>query len=195
MYKKQMLVQRIVSYLVLAAAALVFIYSLGLVTDLHYNNFAYYAEDPDFPVFEGAEIYKEIQPFNSQLTACGLVLILSAVAILVFGAHSRRKYYIGNYITIVLNAALSIGVSIFGIINVVKYRALYDLIDFEALEMWQKLLSSHYSISPFWFDIGYYVFGFVILVAVISLLSLAFKVYVMREEAKLLDGSKEVNNG
>lgn len=190
-----MLVQRIVGYLVLAAAALVFIYSLGLVTDLHYNNFFYYSENPDSPVFEGAEIYREIQPFNSQLTACGLVLILSAVANLIFGAHTRRKYYIGNYITICLNAALSVGVSVFGIINVIKYRALYDQIDFEALKMWQELLKKHYSISPFWFDAGYYVFGFVILVAIISLLSLAFKVYVMREEAKLLEGGKEVNNG
>ena len=191
MYKKQMLIQRIVSYVVLAAAALVFIYSLGLVTDLHYNNFAYYSEN-NVPKFEGAEIYLNIQPFNKQLTTCGLVLILSAIACFIFGSHSRRKYYIGNYITIVLNAVLSVAVSVFGIINVIEYKAQYLKIDFEALEEWQGLLKKPYSISSFWFDSGYYVFTFVIIVAVISLLSLAFKIYVMREEKKLLDGSKEV---
>ena len=195
MYKKQMLVQRIICYVVLAAAALVFIYSLGLVTDLHYNNFAYYSENPERPKFEGAEIYREIQPFNSQLTAAGIVLILSAVLLFVFSTHSRRRYYIGNYITIALNAVLSIGVAIFGVVNVIKYREMYFRIDFEELERWQGILRKPYSISPFWFDIGFYVFGFVILATLLSLCSLAFKVYVMRGEKKLLAGSEEVTNG
>ena len=46
-----MLVEKIVCFAVLAAAVLVFIYSLGLVTDLHYNNFAYYAEKVGKPKF------------------------------------------------------------------------------------------------------------------------------------------------
>lgn len=187
-----MLVQRIVCYALLAAAALVFIYSLGLVTDLHYNNFAYYSQNPERPTFEGALLYREIQPFNKQLTTCGLVLLLSAISVFVFGSHSRRRYYIGNYITIGLNAALSIGVSIFGILNVIKYKQQYMQIDFETLEKWQNILKKPYSISPFWFDAGFYVFGFVILIALLSLASLAFKIAVMRGEKKLLDGSKEV---
>ena len=195
MYKKQMLIQRIVCYAVLAAAALVFIYSLGLVTDLHYNNFAYYSQNPAKPKFEGALLFREIQPFNKELTTCGIALMLSAVAMFVFGTHKRRKYYIGNYITVALNAVLSLAVSVFGIINVIKYKAEYLKIDFETLEKLQSQMKKHYSISPFWFDAGYFVFGFVILVTLVSLLSLAFKVYVMREEAKLLDGSKEVKNG
>ena len=186
MYKKQMLVQKIVCYAILAAAALVFVYSLGLVTDLHYNNFAYYAENPEYPVFEGAEIYNEIQPFNRQLTAAGLTLITSALLVFVFGAQKRRKYYVGNYITIGLNAALTIGVSVWGILNVIKYKAMYYEIDFEALEKWQNLLKKPFDISPFWFNAGFYVFGAAILVAVLSLLSLAFKVLVMRSERKLL---------
>ena len=195
MYKKQMLTQRVISYVVLAASALVFIYSLGLVTDLHYNNFFYYSENINSPVFEGAEIYREIQPFNKQLTVCGLVLIVTSLLTFVFGSHSRRKYYIGNYITIVLNAILSVGVAIFGIVNVIKYRAMYFQIDFESLEMWQGLLQKDYSISSFWFDIGFYVFGFAILASVLGLLSLAFKIYVMRGEKKLLAQSEEVANG
>ena len=187
MYKKQMLTQKIVCYVLLVAAALVFIYSLGLVTDLHYNKFSYYAENPERPKFEGANIYNEIQPFNQQLTTAGLVLILSSVLVFVSGAHKRRKYYVGNYITIGLNSALTIGVSVWGIRNVRIYRQMYNNIDFEKLEKLQGMYKNDYDISPFWFDAGYYVFGFAILVAVLSLLNLVFKVLVMRGERKLLE--------
>lgn len=186
MYKKQMLFQKIVCYVVLAAAALVFLYSLGLVTDLHYNNFAYYAEDPEYPAFDGAEIYNEIQPFNKQLTAAGLVLILSAVLVFIFGSHKRRKYYVGNYITIGLNSALIIAVSVWGILNVIKYKEMYYLIDFEKLEWYQNILKKPYDISPFWFNAGFVVFGVAIFAAVLGLLNLVFKVLVMCSERKLL---------
>ena len=45
MYKKQMILQRIVCYVMLIAAALVFVYSLGIMTDMYDSKFAYYAED------------------------------------------------------------------------------------------------------------------------------------------------------
>lgn len=187
MYKKQMLTQKIVSFVILAAAVLVFIYSLGLVTDLHYNNFAYYSENPEKPRFEGANIYNEIQPFNKQLTTVGLFLILSSLLLFVFGTHKRRKYYVGNYIAIGLNSALMIGSSVWGIQNVIIYRQMYDTIDFAKLEKYQTLLQKDYNISPFWFDAGYYVFGFAIFAAVLGILNLVFKVLVMRGERKLLE--------
>ena len=187
MYKKQMLVQRIVCFAILAAAALVFIYSLGLVTDLHYNNFAYYAEDPRYPAFEGANIYNEIQPFNRNLTTAGIFMILSAVLVFVFGSHKRRKYYVGNYVTIALNSILTIGVSVWGIVNVIKYKEMYYQIDFEALKFWQETLTLPYDISPFWFNAGFYVFGIAIFAAVLGILNLVFKVLVMKSEKQLLE--------
>ena len=182
-----MIVQKIVCYVVLAAAALVFIYSLGLVTDLHYNNFAYYSENPKYPVFEGAEIYSEIQPFNKQLTAVGIVLILSSLLIFVFGSHKRRKYYVGNYVAIGINSALAIGASIWGIVNVAKYKEMYYKIDFEMLKYYQEMLKKPYDISDFWFNAGFYVFAFAIFASVLSILNLVFKVLVMRGERKLLE--------
>ena len=44
MYKKQMILQRIVCYIVLVAAALVFVYSLGLLTDMYEMKLDYHAE-------------------------------------------------------------------------------------------------------------------------------------------------------
>ena len=63
MYKKQMTLQRIVCYALLIAAALVFVYSLGLVTDL-YDSLFNYADATKKKYVEGAEIYYNIQPFN-----------------------------------------------------------------------------------------------------------------------------------
>lgn len=188
MYKKQMLIQKIICFAVLAAAVLVFIYSLGLVTDLHYNKFAYYSQDPNNPKFEGANLYRDIQPFNKQLTKAGLILILSSVLVFIFGSHKRRKYYVGNYVAIGLNSALTIAVSVWGIQNVAKYREVYYTIDFEKLEEMQEMLQLPYDISPFWFNIGFVVFGVAIGTAVLSILNVAFKIYVMRGERKLLRG-------
>ena len=49
------------------------------------------------------------------------------------------------------------------------------------------LLRKAYDISPFWFDIGYVVFGIAIFAAVLSILNLIFKVMVMRGERRLLE--------
>ena len=186
MYKKQMTLQRIVCYALLIASAIVFVYSLGLATDL-YDSLFPYADATKRKYVEGADIYYNIQPFNKQLTGAGIALILSAVSLFVFNTHKRRKYYVGNYITIGLNSALTIGVSVWGIRNVRIYRQMYNNIDFEKLEKLQGMYKNDYDISPFWFDAGYYVFGFAILVAVLSLLNLVFKVLVMRGERKLLE--------
>ena len=106
--------------------------------------------------------------------------------VFVFGSHKRRKYYVGNYVAIGLNSALTVGVSVWGIRNVMIYREMYDKIDFAALEKYQKMLKMSYDISPFWFDAGYYVFGIAIAVAVLSILNLVFKILVMRGERQLL---------
>lgn len=190
MYKTQMIIQKIVCFAVLAAAVLVFVYSLGMVTDLHYNNLTLYSEDPEsFLYVEGTDIYLKIQPFNKELTAAGLYLILSALLLFIFGSHKRRRYYIGNYAATGINSALTVGVSVWGIRNVALYKEMYNDIDFERLSELQKMFSvdsKPYEPTTFWFDIGFVVFGIAIAVAVLSLISVGFKIYVMCAERKLL---------
>ena len=130
MYKKQMILQRITSFLLLAAAVLVFVYSLGIMTDLYDSLYLISSyEETSRNYVEGAIIYREMQPFNKQLTTAGIVLILSAVSLFVFRAHDRRKYYIANYITIGVNAVANLVVSIWAMINVVKYKAEFLALD------------------------------------------------------------------
>ena len=192
MYKKQMTLQRITSYLLLAAAVLVFVYSLGIMTDL-YDSLYYISsiKETSKNYVEGAMIYHEMQPFNRQLTAAGIVLILSAVSLFVFKTHDRRKYYIANYITIGINAVLNVAVSIWALINVFAYKAQFLAIDFELLFKVAKIYKRNATDSTFWFDASGVVFGVLLFATLLSLGNLVFKIIVMRAERKLIEEGKE----
>lgn len=199
MYKKQMILQRVVCYLGLVAAALVFIYSLGLLTGLYENGFAYYAEayykdNTVTPAIAGTEVYYQMQAFNKELTSAGIVMILLAVAQFVFRNHLRRKYYIANYITVGVNVVANIAISVWALSNIFTYKAQYLLVDFtnERLQMYAELFKYNAEPNVFWFDISMFVFGFVILITVANVLNLIWKVIMMNAEKKLLKEGKEV---
>ena len=193
MYKKQMTLQRIVCYALLIAAVVVFIYSLGLVTDL-YDSLLIYADTGDKRKYvEGADIYYNIQPFNKQLTGAAISLILSAVSLFVFNTHKRRKYYVGNYVTVALNAAMNVGVTVWALINVMAFRAQYLLIDFAKLAELADEYDTNYIESTRWFDASVPVFTVLIVVTLVSIANLVFKVLLMRSERQLLEeGAQEV---
>lgn len=192
MYKKQMTLQRITSFILLAAAVLVFVYSLGIMTNLH-DTLALvstYAESSRNYV-KGATIFLEMQPFNRELTTAGIILILTAVALFVFRSNDRRKYYIANYITIGINAVANVAVSIWALINVFAYKAQYLQIDFEKLKTVAEKYDVLYNKSTFWFDASIAVFGFVFLATALSIANLVFKIILMRAEKKLIEEGKE----
>lgn len=185
MYKKQMTLQRIVCYALLISAALVFIYSLGLVTDL-YELYQYSDPTNKRKYVEGAEIYQTIQPFNKQLTGVGIALILSAVSLFVFNTHKRRKYYVGNYVTVALNAVLNVGVSVWALINVMAFKAQYLLIDFAKLAEQAEIYDTKYIESTLWFDIAIPVFALLLIITLVSIANLVFKIMLMKGERELI---------
>ena len=192
MYKKQMTLQRITSFILLAAAVLVFVYSLGIMTDLYDSLYlASSYKEGHRNYVEGASIYLEMQPFNRELTTAGIILIISAVALFVFRSNDRRKYYIANYITIGVNAVANIAVSIWALINVFAYKAQFLLVDFEKLAKIAKTYKINYTESTFWFDASVVVFGFVFLATALSIVNLVWKIILMRAEKKLIEEGKE----
>ena len=78
MYKKQMSLQRIVCLLSIIASAVVFIYSLGMMTDLFdmLYNMIPDPEDLDTARVAGARIYYDMQGFNRTLLRGSIGLIL-----------------------------------------------------------------------------------------------------------------------
>lgn len=192
MYKRQMILQRIASYLMLGAAALVFIYSLGLVTDLYDNNFSFYAQNLKRPKVAGTEIYYYIQDFNRALTGSGIVLILLALAQFVVQNHARRKYYIANYITVGVNAVAAVGVSVWALSNIFSYKAQYLQIDFDELAAEAAKYSFDWYISTFWFDISIFVFAILLIAVVVNVVNAFWKRSLMKAEQKLIEEGKEV---
>ena len=192
MYKKQMTLQRIVCYLQLIASALVFVYSLGLMTDLYDNKLNYYAENIESPMIAGTEVYYHMQGFNQQFTKVGIILILLAVSSFVFQNHARRKYYIANYITVIANTVAAVAASVWAVNNIFTYKAQYLMIDFEELKEYAEMFGFGYTDSLFWFDVCPYVFGFLLVIAALNVINLIWKVSLMSAEKKLLAAGKEV---
>lgn len=193
MYKKQMILQRIVCYAMLVAAALVFIYSLGILTDMYECKFAYYAENYEKvpPKVAGTEIYYIMQGFNRDLTSCGIVLILLAVTQFVFQNHARRKYYIANYITVVVNTVATVVASVWALGEISTYREQYLKIDFAAMKERAEMMKFPYTESTFWFDISSVVFGFLLIATAFNVINLVMKMVVMNAEKKLIEAGKE----
>ena len=194
MYRKQMKFQKLICFLLLVASALVFVYSLGLSTDLHDSLKNTMRDDYDHHITDvyGAWIYYDIQPFNHNLTTAAIILILVSVVLFVFNNHSRRKYYLANYITTGLSSAANIGISVWAIINIMSFREQYvTTVDFEALKIYCEEWNSYYTDSTFWFDISFVVFGILIVFTALNIFNAIWKFKLMKEEARLIEEGLE----
>ena len=196
MYKKQMTFQRVVCLLSIVASVIVFLYSLGMMTDL-YDMLYTMIPDPtdlDSAKVAGARIYYDMQDFNRMLLRLSIGLILLSCALFITNTHSRRKYYIGNYVTVGLNVAANIGVAIWAHLQVAAYKLQFlNTVDFAQLEKRLKSKPGVFTTSTFWFDIHWFVFGFALLVVCLLILNAIWKRSVMKDERRLLEEGKAVS--
>ncbi len=198
MYKKQMLFQKIMCMLALIAAALVFVYSLGMSTDL-YDALARTILYPDYDLEQtsvaGSRVYYDMFAFNKTFTKVSIGLILVAVLLFITNTNVRRKYYSGNYISTGLFTVSSIGVAVWAIPQIMDYKSQYQQkVDFEALKAFSEDWGTLY-IGPedtFWFDISYAVFGFLILTAVLLVINMILKILVMKAEQNAIGKGRSV---
>lgn len=194
MYKKQMLFQRIVCMAVLVASALVFVYSLGLLTDL-YDSLYLTIRDPanlEMTSVRGSRIYYDMQPFNSSLTKVGIGLILVSLVLFLMNTHSRRKYYIGNFFAVALSVVCNTAATVWAVIQISAYRAQFLQMDFEALKNHSEMWKTPYVDSTFWFDAGYAVFGILMVATALLVVNMILKLNVMKDEKRLIGSRKEV---
>lgn len=194
MYKKQMAFQRIVCMAVLIASALVFVYSLGLMTDLYDSLYSTMMdpEDLESTTVQGSIIYYDMQPFNSALTKVSIGLILVSLGLFIMNTHSRRKYYIGNYVSVALSVAANVGAAGWIMTKIAAYRRQFLAIDFEALQFHAELWGTFYTESTFWFDIAYVVCGILLVTTALLVVNLILKLIMMKEEKRLIGSRKEV---
>ena len=189
-----MLFQRIVCMAVLVASALIFVYSLGLVTDL-YDSLYLTIRDPanlEMTTVQGSRIVSEIQSFNSSLTRVSIGLILVSLVLFLMNTHSRRKYYIGNFVAVALSVVCNVAATVWGVMQISAYKAQFLQMDFEALKAHAEMWKTLYTESTFWFDAGYVVFGILMAATVLLVVNLFLKLNVMKDEKRLIGSRKEV---
>ena len=189
MYRKQLTLQKILCFAAIVAGALVFLYALGLMTDM-YDSLYYTMMDPSNPDdtwVPGSQIYYHMQPFNRQLLNVSIGLILLSCLLFITGTHSRRRYYVGNVISTALFAGAGVAASVWIHGEIESFRAEYLQISFADLEFFADMMGTAYIESTFWFDIHWAVCGLVVLVAALLLINLALKFSLMRAEKKLID--------
>ncbi|MBR4360315.1 MAG: hypothetical protein IKP32_06815 [Clostridia bacterium] len=199
MYKKQMKLQKLLCILSIAASALVFLYSLGIMTDLFdmlYNMMPDHANIDNDRIGGGARIYYDMQDFNHQLLWVGIILILISCSLLLTNTHTRRKYYISNYISIGLTFAANVCAAVWGHVQIAGYKQTYlSTIDFTELErqLTRRRVGDLFTSSTFWFDIHYFVFVVPLIVSILLVLNLIWKIRLMNDERSLLEQGKAVS--
>ena len=195
MYKKQMTAQRVICLLSIIASVIVFLYSLGLMTDLYDSLYPtmlnpYDLTDTDVP---GSIIYYDMQPFNRALLRVSIGLILLSCLLFITNTNVRRKYYVGNYAAVGLNVAANICTAVWAHGQLTAFKAQFLKRDFDALQFHAELWETPYIDSTFWFDAHYAVFAITLAVAALLILNTIWKMKLMKEEKQLLKAGKAVS--
>jgi hypothetical protein len=195
MYKKQLRFQKFACLFAIIAAAVSFVYALGIMTDLYDSLYATMMNPNDLTQTSvpGSIIYYDMQPFNKSFVNASIVLILTAAFLFVSNTNIRRKYYISNYIATAVHAVATVGVAVWSHLQISAFKVQYlTTVDFEALKAFSELWGKPYIESTFWFDVHFFVSGLAIVSAAVLVYNLIWKVRMMREENALLEGGKEV---
>lgn len=194
MYKKQIKCQKILCIAAIIACALTFLYALGLMTDLYdalYSTMRnpYDLTETDVP---GSILYYMMQDFNKALLKYSIALILLACLLFLTQTHVRRKYYIGNYVSVGLYSVATVAYTVWAHAYIEGYKAAFlTQVDFTALEKHAKMWKTAYIDSTFWFDAHYAVYAILLVVTVLLLLNLIWKVRLMKAEQRLIAAGKE----
>lgn len=197
MYKKQMTLQRVLCILAVAAGALVFIYALGYMTDTYDM---IYALRESYKTDEIREFLADMDSFNGTLVRVGIGLILCSLTLLLTNTHTRRKYYIGNYAATGLNVCAATAAAVWAHNNISAFKARYlsGIIDFEVVKSWADRSArnggiSVYTDSTFWFDVHWFIFGLLLVTAVLLIVNVILKILLMRDESRILATGKAVS--
>lgn len=180
--RKQVKIEKIICFIMLAASVACFIFALGLTTDIYNLLFV-----EDFDV-EGYELYYDIQPFNKNLVQMCIISIVLSVFLFITKTHSRRKYYISNYIIIGVIFVFNIVLAVWGISQISYYKEWFlTNVDFEGWEFVTTIIGNiKYTESTFWLDASTVTLVLLIIVSVIMVLNLTWKIMLMKYEDNIL---------
>ena len=160
MYKKQLTLQKILCFLALVSSVVIFLYALGIMTDLYDTLYSTMRNPADLNQTDvpGSIVYYNMQGWNGYFLHWSIALIL--LACLLF------------------------------ITNTELFKVRWQQVDFEALRAHADLWKTAYTESTFWFDIHYAVFALSVIVSVGLIVCAIWKVRLMKEEKQLIAAGK-----
>ncbi|MBR5287206.1 MAG: hypothetical protein IKU34_01280 [Clostridia bacterium] len=194
MYRRQMIGQKILCFAAIAASAIVFLYALGLMTDL-YDSLYYTMMDPSNPMdtwVQGSWIYYDMQPFNQALLRYAIALVLLSCLLFITGTHKRRRYYIGNAVSTFAFCSAGVALAAWSHTQLEMYKAQFLQVNFEELAFFSEMMDTPYIDSTFWFDAHIAVYALLLVVCALLVVNFFLKHSLMRQEARLIEEGKKV---
>ncbi len=189
MYRKQMKLQKVLCLALLIICALIFVYSLGIMTDLYDSLYSTFRRGKTS--VDGAEVYMDMQGFDRDFLHGSIALIVLCLGLFITGTSSRRKYYIGNYASVLLFSAGGTALAVWAHGKIEEFKAQFLTIDFEALAEHAAKRKTLYTESTFWFDIHYLVFTLLLIGIILLIANAVWKSKLMKEEQALIAQGKE----
>ena len=193
MYKKQMKCQKAVCLLCMISSVIVFLYALGIMTDLYDSLYSTMMNPADLTqtTVPGSIVYYNMQEFNSVFLKYSIGLILLACLLYITNTHIRRKYYIGNYVAAALFAIANVNIAVWAHQYIEIFKAQFLNVDFEALKKHAELWKTTCTESTFWFDIHAAVFALSLIASAALVGVVLWKVSLMKEEQKLIEAGRK----
>ena len=192
MYRKQMKLQKVLCLALLILCALIFLYSLGIMTDLYDSLYSSFRRGKTS--IDGAEVYMAIgmdKRIGPKFLHASIGLILLCLGLFITGTGRRRKYYIGNYASVLLFSAGGTALAVWAHGMIEGFKTQFLAIDFEALAEHAAKKKTLYTESTFWFDIHYILFGLLLIGIILLIANTLWKRKLMKEEQALIARGKE----
>ncbi len=194
MYKKQLKLQKIICLLCVIAAAVTFVYALGMITDIH-DALITTMRNPQKPTqtkVDGSWIYYDMQAFNTQFVNISIVLVLLACLLFLTNTHSRRKYYITNYLAVGAYSVATIGVGLWAHGQIRAFAVQYmTTINFEQLKEYSEMWGTPYLDNTNLLDLHGLVLAFAVVSVALLLGNMIWKIVLMHNEKKLIKAGEE----
>lgn len=194
MYQKHLKLQKYICLLCVIAAAVSFVYALGMITDIYDALYKTMSNPKDLTQTKvpGSIIYYDMQSFNKQFVNYSLVLILLGCFLYLTNTHCRRKYYISNYVAVGAYSVATLAVGFWAHQQIEAYIVQYmTTIDFEALKEFSDKRKTLYLDNTDMLDLHRVVLGLAIVSVVALVGNMIWKIILMRNEKKLIEAGKE----
>lgn len=194
MYKKQLVFQKYACLFAVIAAAMSFVYSLGIITDIYDSLYSTMMNPNDLTqtFVPGSIIYYDMQGFNKTYMTASIVLILTACLLYLMNTQVRRKYYIGNYFAIGVYSIATLGVTVWSHLQIEAFKVQYlTTVDFEALKAFAEMWGKPYIESTAMLDLHYAVAVAAVLSVAALVGNMIWKIQLMKAEDALIAAGKE----